>query len=173
VGPVQSVETIASRVRKLREALGFTQEGLADEAGAARTDVVKVETGKNQLSTYELRKKFARALCLPIETFSAYIDGEADFDGVLREAQRRRMSGIDESGAVRIGAVTDPSPERAAAVAFARANLLSEAAIHRVETMPPALLSPEDWYARIKVAELDLRAAGPDTPAAATRISHR
>jgi hypothetical protein len=48
----------------------------------------------------------------------------------------------------------DPSPDRAAAVAFARANKINETAIARVRALPDREYSPEEWYTRIK-AEAD------------------
>lgn len=167
--PDPTENIIGERVEKLRKAVGFeTQESLAKAAGLDRTVIAKVENGHNKLTTYGLRKQIADALGVPLEIFGDYLDHELPLESVVLAAKRK----TNESGEVRIG-LTDVSPARAAAVAFARANGLSEAAIQKVETMPVQMLTPEEWYTRIKTAEIDLRANGPDTPAAATRISHR
>ena len=47
---------VAERLRQAREALGFTQDEVADALGIPRTSVHAIETGKRKVSAVELRR---------------------------------------------------------------------------------------------------------------------
>jgi transcriptional regulator with XRE-family HTH domain len=65
------------KVRALREACGFTQPDLEQRSngGLSRSEVSKIETGKNKLRTVEIRDKVAGAFRVPRSTLEEYLDG--------------------------------------------------------------------------------------------------
>ena len=65
------------RVKALREACGFTQPDLEQRSngGLSRSEVSKIETGKNKLRTVEIREKIATAFRVPRGTLEEYLDG--------------------------------------------------------------------------------------------------
>lgn len=66
---------IKERVRELRLAIGMTQSELAIRSGVDRLAIVRVETGRNQLTSYPLRAAMARGFGLSLDIFSALVDG--------------------------------------------------------------------------------------------------
>jgi transcriptional regulator with XRE-family HTH domain len=81
-----TTSVIGSRVRELRAALRLTQEQLAAAGGLPdRVRVAKVESGKNQASSYAMRNALAKGFGLCIDDFDAYLDGRlAVADAVAR-----------------------------------------------------------------------------------------
>lgn len=69
--------TTADRIKALREKLGLVQEDLVERTGGDldRTEVSKIEKGKNKLTTYRMRDLLARGLGLSMEDLIAYISG--------------------------------------------------------------------------------------------------
>lgn len=65
------------RVKALREACGFTQPDLEarSNGGLSRSEVSKIETGKNKLRTVEIREKIATAFRVQRSTLEEYLDG--------------------------------------------------------------------------------------------------
>lgn len=49
-------EVISSKIRQLRKANGFTQEGLAKKAQLERSAIAKIESGTREISAIELAK---------------------------------------------------------------------------------------------------------------------
>lgn len=89
MGSTWHVATVGERVRDLRKALGLTHEQCGD---IPRTEMSKIENGKNQLTTHDKRRQLASAFGLPREAFDAYIDGEADLQATLqRRGERERV----------------------------------------------------------------------------------
>lgn len=80
--------TAGEKVRALRKALGLTQMQLAERSGGAvvQGEIAKVESGRNKLSTYELRSNLAQALGLSLESLRAYLDGEIELRAVVAQA---------------------------------------------------------------------------------------
>jgi transcriptional regulator with XRE-family HTH domain len=72
---VKAAGRVAERVRALREALGWTQQALADTSGLARDAVSRIETGRNQATSGHVRKKLARGFGLTLEDAYAFVDG--------------------------------------------------------------------------------------------------
>lgn len=58
-------QSIGSRIRKLREATGVTQEELSSSAGIGRVTLVRIEKGE-QSPRYETLVALSRALGLPL-----------------------------------------------------------------------------------------------------------
>ncbi len=56
-----AVDTVGSRIRRLREAQGLSQEALARKAKVSRLTVIRIETGR-QSPTLESLAGLARAL---------------------------------------------------------------------------------------------------------------
>lgn len=66
-------ETLANRVREVREALGWTQAELAERMGVSRKTVNTVENGVFVPSTI-VALKAARVLGEPVETLFTLVD---------------------------------------------------------------------------------------------------
>jgi transcriptional regulator with XRE-family HTH domain len=77
--------TTADRAKALREAIGLTQEKLAErsEGCLTRVEVNQIEAGRNKLTSWAARDGLARAADVPIEALSAYVDGEIDLTALL------------------------------------------------------------------------------------------
>lgn len=67
-------ETTPSPVRLLRHALGWSQELLAERAGLLRTEVSKIETGHNKLSSFATRQAIAKGFGLTMEQLADLLD---------------------------------------------------------------------------------------------------
>jgi hypothetical protein len=94
------------------------------------------------------------------------LESVADFARCsIDEVMGRKVPGVSGTlRAVRPDEAEDESPERAAAVAFARANDISEEAIRQVQAQAVRALTPEQWYARIRIAsEEPQEVIAPDT----------
>jgi transcriptional regulator with XRE-family HTH domain len=88
--PETEKQARAERMRELRKAAGFaSQEALADAAGIERIEVNRVETGKNVLTSADLRASFARALDLDVADLTDYLDGTLSLTEVLVRRQAR------------------------------------------------------------------------------------
>lgn len=81
--------TAGERVRELRLRLGLTQEQVGERAGLERTKIVDIEHGKNQASTWLVRRGLATAFRLRVETLSDFLDGAITVD----DAERRSREG--------------------------------------------------------------------------------
>ena len=55
-------ETLGARVRRLRQAKGLSQDGLAREVGVTRQQVYQVERGDQEHMRRDTRAKYARVL---------------------------------------------------------------------------------------------------------------
>ena len=62
------MDTLASRVTELREALGWTKEKLADEAGTSASYISRLEAGDFKRPSGVMLSKIARALRVPVQT---------------------------------------------------------------------------------------------------------
>lgn len=75
---------LGQRIRSLREAAGYSQEGLAAAAGLSRAYFGRVERGRENLSVLTL-EKVASVLQLPLSAFfevaAAPSGGSGDADG--------------------------------------------------------------------------------------------
>ncbi len=67
----KSVRELAERIRRERVVWGMTQEDLAEATGIARDKIAKIETGRRDVGTDELRI-LARTFDVPVE---ALLDG--------------------------------------------------------------------------------------------------
>ena len=65
---------------------GLSQRELAELAGIRRTDVVKIESGKNKLTKVSRRRAVADALRVPLTVFDDYLNGTVDFEEAVRAA---------------------------------------------------------------------------------------
>jgi hypothetical protein len=89
---------LKERFKKLRKAVGLKHEEMEAKAEAAghslaRTEIVKIENGANQLSRAAKRQAVAVAFDMKEEDIVAYlIDGSIDLD----EARRRRQTFIEQ-----------------------------------------------------------------------------
>jgi Predicted transcriptional regulators len=57
----------SSKIKRLREKLGLSQERLARLADVSNNTIINIEAGKQQNPTIETLKKIANALNVPIE----------------------------------------------------------------------------------------------------------
>ena len=57
----------SSKIKRLREKLGLSQEKLARLADVSNNTIINIEAGKQQNPTIETLKKIANALNVPIE----------------------------------------------------------------------------------------------------------
>jgi transcriptional regulator with XRE-family HTH domain len=83
---------VGARIRREREAAGYTQASLAPLAGIDNTTLSKIESGKRGLDSLVLRR-IARALDVPMDRFFAADDiGEPLVLG--RDASGNGMDGM-------------------------------------------------------------------------------
>lgn len=75
-------KNLAHRVRRLREAVGVTQEDVASELGIPRTAVVQIENGSRAVSSLELARMAAIFRC-PLDDFFSEADPESETDPAL------------------------------------------------------------------------------------------
>lgn len=87
--------TIAEKARAIREALGCTQEAIAERGGLERAEVNKVETGRNEATTWRIRRGLARAYGVTVETLSDCFDGILSVEELVRQA--REGNGLAKS----------------------------------------------------------------------------
>ena len=57
----------SSKIKRLREKLGLSQEKLARLADVSNNTIINIEAGKQQNRTVDTIKKIAKALNVPIE----------------------------------------------------------------------------------------------------------
>ena len=57
----------SSKIKRLREKLGLSQEMLARLADVSNNTIINIEAGKQQNPTFDTIKKIAKALNVPIE----------------------------------------------------------------------------------------------------------
>ena len=57
----------SSKIKRLREKLGLSQEKLARLADVSNNTIINIEAGKQQNPTVDTIKKIAKALNVPIE----------------------------------------------------------------------------------------------------------
>lgn len=81
---------LATSVKALRNALGWTQEDVADRGGFERTYMIGIEKG-DKSNSWLLRRAMAKAFGLSLDDFTAYTDGAIDLRRVL-ELRERRIS---------------------------------------------------------------------------------
>lgn len=134
----------AERIRALRRRLGLTQEQLGAQGGLRRTEITRLESGANQATSYETRKALSRCFGLSIEELAAYLDGESTVDAAYSSIQRRLASDTADADA-------DPLPERASAVAFARAaGYPAEVIEMAYRARKGVRLSHDQWIDRLR-----------------------
>jgi len=130
---------------------------MAAKGGLGRVEVVRVEGGHNDATTYRVRAGLARAAELGVEDLAAYLDGEIELDDALG---RRRAS-------------SEPQSARHQAAELAREDGVYEPAIQAVLTEPiPAEHAGRSrlWWAdrmRYRAQEM-LRSYDPGAPVHAT-----
>ena len=61
------MSNIQTKLRKLRESKGLSQEKLARLSDVANNTIIKIETGKNQNPTLDTLKKISKALDISID----------------------------------------------------------------------------------------------------------
>jgi len=87
---------VIARIKAAREALGWTQEALAEKVGLSRTSVTELESGKREIRIAELAR-FADALGRPITYFlSEEVEVKIQFEPLLR-ALPSRAAGLAPS----------------------------------------------------------------------------
>jgi DNA-binding XRE family transcriptional regulator len=65
---------VKERIRDLRKELQLSQEAAAQKSGLARTVWVKLEAGKNQASSFEIRSAIAKTAGVTVEAVADYLD---------------------------------------------------------------------------------------------------
>lgn len=147
---------------RAQAARAFTQR-LVQERFAGNTSAAARALGVSQAQLYEFLNGIRGPGMKMLEAVADH--ARVSLDSVLGRAPEqtgeRSVEAPDD--------LADPSPERAAAVRFARANGLPEAAIRAVQALPVRQRTPEQWYDRIKVEAAELRtdedvASAPPTP---------
>lgn len=79
------------RVRAIREALGLTQEELAERTlRLERVEVQKIESGKNKATTDRVRAGLATAFGVTRDTVALYLDEAISFDEMMRRISEAR-----------------------------------------------------------------------------------
>lgn len=133
-------------MRGLRNALGLTQEKLAERAGLERIEVVNVESGRNQATSIRILKGLAQGFGLSLEDAMAFIDGELTVEQAAEAVARRGHA--------------QPLPNRALAAELCRADGVYEGAIQDVLAAP---VGPSDearstiwWIDRIRHRALEM-----------------
>ena len=84
------------RLRALRQALGLTQQDVADRSGGRldRVEVNKVENGKVGLASFETRRVLADAFGIVlVDDLSDYVDGKLTIEEVKRIIEDDRLGG--------------------------------------------------------------------------------
>lgn len=71
---------VATRVRSLREALGLSQERIAERGGLRRVEISKVEGGHNMATSYDMRRCLAAGFGLALEDLVELLDGETPIE---------------------------------------------------------------------------------------------
>jgi transcriptional regulator with XRE-family HTH domain len=105
-------ETFAVRLKRLREAAGLTQEGLARQAGLNPWAVAKLEQGQNAAPTWRTVQKLVAALGVSCEAFADAVPS-APTPGRLGRPKKATQTG-QETPAAR-GPTPEPSgPKRPA-----------------------------------------------------------
>lgn len=132
------------RIRALRTALGLTQEQVADRGGLDRTEVNKLEAGKNQATTDRIRASLAVAFASTRDDIAAYLEDRIGLDEILAR-------------------IRNPSLEKARRAA--RELALSEQAIAAVTAEPGNDVEPLAYLARIVAIHGQLAAKALTVPA--------
>jgi transcriptional regulator with XRE-family HTH domain len=89
---------LGTRLRILREALGWTQEDVSvrsvDQDGMLlrRVEVGQVESGRNMATTVRVRAGLARAFGVTEEDLFYYLDGQIDLLELLKRKDKPRRS---------------------------------------------------------------------------------
>lgn len=154
--PPEQADRVLDALRKLlQERFGQNVTALAQVLGRSQSAISQILAGRNKPS-YETAQRTAEYLGIPVsDLLVPGARGDALAVPMGESGFRLRILRDDEA--------SDPSPERAEALHFARANRLPEEAIVRTRAMDPILLSPEQWYDRIKVEVALLGSAGGAT----------
>lgn len=82
----------SARVRDLRAALGLTQEQVATRGGLTRTDVNKVENGRNQATSHAVHKGLARGFGLTSDDLDLFFDGSLSVQDAAARARPPRAA---------------------------------------------------------------------------------
>jgi transcriptional regulator with XRE-family HTH domain len=85
-------EELGRRVLALREALGLTQEQVADVGGIHRVQVIDAEKGRNRLSTERMRRGLAKGLGIAPDALAAVIDGSLSPEDAARARGRDTLA---------------------------------------------------------------------------------
>lgn len=70
----------------------MSQEDFATRASLDRRYLSKVETGKNQVSSYDLRVSLAAGFGLSLEQLSAFIAGSMTMDEAVKHIEARKRA---------------------------------------------------------------------------------
>jgi hypothetical protein len=83
-----------SRAGLLRERLGFTQGQIERATGGSlrREEVSKLDYGDVKGTSWRVRDGLARAFGVDIHIVAAYLDGELDLDGIVKEVRGGQAS---------------------------------------------------------------------------------
>ncbi|WP_061610229.1 helix-turn-helix domain-containing protein [Sorangium cellulosum] len=68
------------KIKALRNALGLTQQQLADRAGLSRVDVSRIESGYNQATSWRVIDKLANGFGLAPDRLASILDDQSPFD---------------------------------------------------------------------------------------------
>lgn len=81
-------------IRKIRQALGLSQEALAKAAGLARVEVVHLEGGKNQGTSARMRSAIAKGLGLDRADVDEIFAGAFGVGAALRKIEKNRKAAV-------------------------------------------------------------------------------
>lgn len=76
---------MGDRVFLARKQLKRTQEEFANDCELKRIHYRAIETGKNNLSSVDPRRKLARGFGVPLETLEAYLDGKISLKAFMAQ----------------------------------------------------------------------------------------
>lgn len=160
----------AVRVRRLREALGMTQEDVANASGEHldRPSVVKIESGDNAATGSKAQRGLSKAFSLSHDDVVAFLDGDITIDEAMRRRGDARATVVEDDRmpeALRTALKAYPSASaaaRAAALnyrAFSGEPLTEEGYAKLLRGVDDAVTIAEVADRRTREAEWDSRRA--------------
>lgn len=91
--------TEGKRLKSLREALGATQDQIAQLGGLQRIGVVRAESDKVKWRSSELKEGLMRAYSMTYEQLSSYMSGEMSLRAAIEIATPRVAAALTDSSA--------------------------------------------------------------------------
>jgi DNA-binding XRE family transcriptional regulator len=135
---------LKDRLRKLRKALGATQEDIAERGGLDLVEVSNLESGRNQATSIRILKGIAAGFGLSLQDASDLVDGALPVEGALAKIRGAAPH------------VTTPDERRLHAAEIARQDGVSEAAVQHVLTEPPGDPQRSTLWWAMRMKRLDL-----------------